>query len=126
MNYLRKETVMILWTREELPFGPTASAPVVTIVHFESPETREPISFVRQDSFMHDEIWDGINEIKEIVGEEGSIIVGKHVEDALGHEALSKMGVRDRVWLKYDKGFMERATFDRACQEGTLGGDFEL
>jgi hypothetical protein len=126
MNYLRKETVMILWTREEVPFGTTTSMPLAMVVHFEDPKTREPISFIRKDSFTHDEVWDGINEIKELVGERGSIVVGKHIEDALGVDALNRMGVRDRVWSKRDTGFMERATFDRACQEGTIGGDFEL
>ena len=39
---------------------------------------------------------------------------------------MARMGFRDRVWTRYDKGFVDRATDNRRGQEGNKSGVVNL
>lgn len=97
---------------------------LVTVVHFEQPETNEPAHFLNQDQV--DDAWDAILELKDRCGDTGVICTTQSVQTAVGKTNMARMGFRDRVWTRYDKGFVDRATDNRRGQEGNKSGVVNL
>lgn len=121
MYYRKMRTVTLLWETEKLL---NSSDQLVTVVHFEQPETNEPAHFLNQEQV--DDAWDAMLELKERCGEKGVICTTQSVQTAIGKNNMSKMGFRDRVWTKHDRGFVERAVDDRRGQEGIRSGPMKL
>ena len=101
-----------------------SSNQLVTVVHFEQPETNEPAHFLNQEQV--NDAWDAMIELKERCGEFGVICTTQSVQTAIGKNNMGKMGFRDRVWTKHEKGFVDRPTDKRRRQEGVKDGMTEL
>ena len=111
MRYKKGENLMVLWEKERYQ----DEVPVITVVHFEHPETREPIHIITPE--LRDEAWDLMNYIKDYAGDNGIVCVTCSVEMAIGSKTMHHIGFRNRVWSKYSRGAADKCVYHRHHME---------